>query len=91
MERTTVRYALCVTAKIYPPLSPFEDCRNGKGKDYRGKIAKTASGRTCQDWSSQKPHRHEYLTPVTHPNSGLEKNVSSTRESGRKAKGKDKL
>ncbi|XP_067409132.1 plasminogen-like [Emydura macquarii macquarii] len=50
------------------------DCVVGNGKEYRGTTAKTASGRTCQEWSLQKPHGHDSFTPLTHPRAGLEKN-----------------
>uniref|UniRef100_A0ACB8GB38 Uncharacterized protein n=1 Tax=Sphaerodactylus townsendi TaxID=933632 RepID=A0ACB8GB38_9SAUR len=50
------------------------DCKTGNGKEYRGKIAETARGKPCQEWSSQTPHRHRDFTPQTHPSSGLEKN-----------------
>uniref|UniRef100_A0A8D0EAB2 Plasminogen n=1 Tax=Salvator merianae TaxID=96440 RepID=A0A8D0EAB2_SALMN len=54
--------------------SPIEDCKTGNGKDYRGKIATTVSGKTCQPWRSQVPHRHDAFTPLTHPRAGLESN-----------------
>ena len=38
-------------------------CYTGNGKDYRGDIKITESGKLCQDWTSQTPHKHNY-TPL---------------------------
>ena len=34
------------------------DCFYGLGVGYRGNVNITRSGRTCQAWNSQCPHRH---------------------------------
>ncbi|KAH0622431.1 hypothetical protein JD844_024733 [Phrynosoma platyrhinos] len=56
------------------PTNLGSDCRIGKGEDYRGKIASTINGKTCQEWHLQTPHRHDSFTPQSHPRAGLEKN-----------------
>ena len=40
------------------------------GQDYRGKVARTASGRECQAWSAQEPWHHT-KTVANYPASGL--------------------
>jgi len=46
---------------------------NGNGADYRGAQTKTISGKTCQKWSAQAPHKHRD-TPARYPTAGLTDN-----------------
>ncbi|XP_029819636.1 plasminogen-like [Manacus vitellinus] len=61
----------CTTPPPVPP--PGRQCLSGRGEDYRGTIAVTESGNTCQQWSSQSPHRHA-RTPENYPCKGLDEN-----------------
>merc|ERR1719222_1687956 len=36
------------------------DCQTGNGEDYKGEVDKTESGKECQDWTLQKPHKHKF-------------------------------
>ncbi|XP_078578599.1 plasminogen-like [Branchiostoma floridae x Branchiostoma japonicum] len=49
------------------------DCYTGNSVDYRGTLAKTQSGKTCQRWDSQYPQTHRYK-PQDYPQYGLEEN-----------------
>ena len=54
------------------------DCNHGaddcyeepNGTDYRGMLAQTVSGRTCQMWSHQTPHAHTHVH-MNYPHAGL--------------------
>jgi len=40
--------------------SASSDCQAGDGKYYKGEVNKTGSGRDCQVWAEQKPHKHKH-------------------------------
>ncbi|RXN07461.1 plasminogen-like protein [Labeo rohita] len=56
-----------------PTILPEVTCATGEGSSYRGTIAVTVSGKTCQEWSSQSPQKHS-RTPENYPCKGLDKN-----------------
>ncbi|XP_024408004.2 plasminogen [Desmodus rotundus] len=56
-----------------PPSGPTLQCLKGKGENYRGNVAVTASGHTCQHWNQQTPHKHN-RTPENFPCKNLEEN-----------------
>lgn len=50
-----------------PPSSgPTYQCLKGRGENYRGTVSVTVSGKTCQRWSEQTPHKHN-KTPENFP------------------------
>ncbi|KAM9839999.1 plasminogen [Aulostomus maculatus] len=56
-----------------PTIIPELSCATGEGGAYRGTIAVTESGKTCQSWSAQTPHKHN-RTPDNYPCKGLDNN-----------------
>merc|ERR1712212_629415 len=41
-----------------------ECCTEPSCRSYRGKIATTISGKTCQAWNKQTPHKHTHTTEL---------------------------
>ncbi|XP_051511661.1 plasminogen isoform X1 [Myxocyprinus asiaticus] len=56
-----------------PTTVPEITCVTGEGSSYRGIISVTVSGKTCQNWASESPHKHS-RTPKNYPCKGLEGN-----------------
>uniref|UniRef100_A0A2K6GMV5 Plasminogen n=1 Tax=Propithecus coquereli TaxID=379532 RepID=A0A2K6GMV5_PROCO len=70
------RWELCNIPRCTtpPPSSgPTYQCLKGRGESYRGTVAVTVSGHTCQRWSEQTPHRHN-RTPENFPCKNLDEN-----------------
>ncbi|XP_056873094.1 plasminogen isoform X1 [Takifugu flavidus] len=66
-----------------PTIVPETTCFTGEGGSYRGTIGVTESGKTCQSWSSQTPHKHN-RTPDNYPCKGLDNNYCRNPDNQRK-------
>ncbi len=71
------RFAFFAAAAFAAPpiVSASGECgkKSLQYADYRGTISKTWTGRECQRWDVQAPHRHS-RTPSRYPDAGLEEN-----------------
>lgn len=66
-----VRWQYCAVGSFDPECYTETECYvNPNATDYRGTVATTRSGKTCQKWNAQTPHKH-VLTPESYPDVGL--------------------
>ncbi|XP_077194140.1 hepatocyte growth factor isoform X4 [Paroedura picta] len=55
------------------PLCSEVECMMCNGESYRGPMDHTETGKECQRWDLQRPHRHSHR-PERHPDKGLDDN-----------------
>ena len=61
LQQSTISLWIIATEASFFLIHPDQlGCQTGDGKDYKGKASVTKFGRTCQKWSSQKPHGHRF-------------------------------
>ncbi|XP_056619762.1 plasminogen-like [Triplophysa dalaica] len=63
-------------------IVPELTCITGDGSSYRGTVSVTKSGKTCQSWASQTPHKHD-ITPDNYPCKGLKENYCRNPDNDR--------
>ncbi|VDI14319.1 Hypothetical predicted protein [Mytilus galloprovincialis] len=61
-ENCREKIKVCLTPKNRVPILPTPgECRKStKGTEYKGRISLTKTGRTCQYWERQYPHKHRF-------------------------------
>jgi len=61
-----------IEIKDFSNLLLILGCRDTKiGNTYRGQHVFTVSGRLCQRWDKQLPHRHIHTDPASFPDASL--------------------
>lgn len=50
----------CVSVVVGACLLCIVECMNCNGEDYRGPMDHTESGKECQRWDLDGPHKHLY-------------------------------
>ncbi|XP_072512606.1 plasminogen [Salminus brasiliensis] len=85
-ESPAKRWEFCPVPRCTSPpptIVPQLTCITGDGSTYRGTVAVTESGKTCQTWASQFPHKHS-RTPDNYPCKGLEQNFCRNPDTERR-------
>ncbi|XP_078686271.1 hepatocyte growth factor-like protein [Branchiostoma floridae x Branchiostoma belcheri] len=60
LQPTTSRLAASTTGPPIKTVNKTGCVGNPDGSDYRGDVAVTKSGKTCQRWDAEKPHQHMF-------------------------------
>ncbi|XP_049340141.1 plasminogen isoform X1 [Astyanax mexicanus] len=85
-ESPAKRWEFCSVSRCTSPpptILPQLNCTTGDGNTYRGTVSVTESGKTCQSWASQLPHKHS-RTPDNYPCKGLDQNYCRNPDHERK-------
>ncbi|CAH1786992.1 unnamed protein product, partial [Owenia fusiformis] len=74
------------TTPILPDVT--KECKvTVNGKDYKGKVSQTATGKQCQSWMSQTPHTHYRYTGDQFPDQSVEDAMNYCRNPENKQSG----
>ncbi|KAM8799891.1 hepatocyte growth factor-like protein [Eudromia elegans] len=71
--RPALRVAFCFQIPRCADELGAQDCYEGRGERYEGRVSRTRKGITCQRWSAQEPHV-PHISPSSHPEARLEEN-----------------